>query len=223
MNTTQAIEKPSALRVVASSVGIVAGVGGLEHGFFETLQGSNTPSGKVIEAIGLAQRFWKHGSEPAFTLIPNYLLTGILAMIAGLAVIIWAAAYIEKKHSALVLMGLSIIMFLVGGGFAPPVCALLAIVAAAGSNKPFPWLQTHVPEKLRSLLAELWKFSLIPFIVLTSFALIIAIFGYPLLWLFPANITLSILSTIGNIAFYGLGPLVLITSLAHAIQKKQKH
>ena len=213
----------SALRMVASSVGVVAGIGGLEHGFFELLQGRNTPSGKVIEAIGLAQRFWQHGSEPAFTLIPDYLLTGILATIASLMVITWAAAFIERKHGALVLLCLSIIMFLVGGGFAPPVCALLAIVAAAGMNRSFPWLRTHIPEKLIAFLSTLWKSALIAFIVLVMFAVIVAIFGYPLLWLFSADTTLRILSTLGNITFFGLGPIILITSLAYDIQKRSNH
>jgi hypothetical protein len=209
----------SALRMVASSTGVVAGIGGMEHGFFEMLQGNTVPSGRVVEAIGVAQRFWVHGSEPAFTLIPNFLVTGILAMIAGLMVIVWSVAFIDKKYGALVLLGLSITMFLVGGGFAPPVFAIVAILAVILMNKPFRGLRTHIPAKLIDLLAKLWKIALVPFIALALIEIITAIFGYPLLWFFHKDHVGDVLMTFGNITFFGLGPIVLITSLAYDLKK----
>jgi hypothetical protein len=53
----QAIPAPrgvrnSATRVVASIFGVFAGLLGLEHGYFETLQGNGAPSGIMISAIG---------------------------------------------------------------------------------------------------------------------------------------------------------------------------
>lgn len=54
--------------------------------------------------------------EPAMTIIPNFLLTGILAIIMGIIVTIWSAAYIERKNGGLILILLSIIMLLFGGG-----------------------------------------------------------------------------------------------------------
>ena len=42
----------SATRIVASFIGIYAGLLGLEHGYFETLQGNVKPSSIVIGAIG---------------------------------------------------------------------------------------------------------------------------------------------------------------------------
>jgi len=211
----------SALRMVASSTGVVAGIGGIEHGFLEMLQGNSVPSGRVVEAIGVAQRFWVYGTEPAFTIIPNFLVTGILAMIVGLMVIIWSIAFIDTKYGALVLLCLSTIMFLVGGGFAPPVFAIVAILAAILMNKPFRWLRTHIPEKLIDLLARLWKIALVPFIALSLIEMINAIFGYPLLWFFDEDKIVDIQMTFGNIIFFGLGPIVLITSLAYDIKKRK--
>ncbi len=78
----------SGTRVVASASGILTGLAGMEHGFFEMLQGSVAPSGVMIEAIGPAQRFWELGTEAALTVVPNFFVTGILAMMVGLAVII---------------------------------------------------------------------------------------------------------------------------------------
>jgi hypothetical protein len=216
----KAVKNTSATRLVASSIGVVAGLAGMEHGFFEMLQGNLVPSDKVINAIGPVQRFWEHGTEPAFTVIPNFFVTGILAMLVGLFVIIWAAVYIDRKHGAWVLALLSIMMFLVGGGFAPPVCAILAIVAATGINRPLVWWRRHLPVGLRDFLARLWKWSLIAFVVLALFAVEIAIFGYPLLWFFSADSALDVLSTLGNITFFGLGPVVIVAAFAYDVQKK---
>lgn len=90
---------PSAIHVIASTVGILCGISGMEHGFFETLQGSVAPQTLLISAIGPVQRFWPGGTETALTIIPNFLVTGILAVLGGLAVIIWPAAFMQKKEA----------------------------------------------------------------------------------------------------------------------------
>jgi hypothetical protein len=41
---------------------------------------------------------WPHGNEPAFTLIPNFLVTGIAAMIVGLIVIVWSLFFVQKQR-----------------------------------------------------------------------------------------------------------------------------
>jgi hypothetical protein len=41
----------SATRIAASTLGVYAGLLGMEHGYFETLQGSVAPSGITINAI----------------------------------------------------------------------------------------------------------------------------------------------------------------------------
>ena len=63
------------------------GLAGIEHGYFELLQGNNTPDNIMITAIGPSQRFWEHGTERALTIIPNFTVTGILAIVFGLLVL----------------------------------------------------------------------------------------------------------------------------------------
>jgi hypothetical protein len=92
-----------ATRIVASSAGAIAGLAGMEHGPFEVLQGNAMTSGLVIEAIGPAQRFWEHGTEPAMTVVPNLLTSGILAMVVGLSVMVWAIALVDRKYGVGVL------------------------------------------------------------------------------------------------------------------------
>ena len=111
-------------RVVASLLGIFAGLGGgVFHGIGEVLQGSVTSNGIMIQAYPAMQAT---SGEPAMTLLPNFLLTGIFAIIIGIIVTIWAAAFIGRKNGGLVLILLSIIMLLVGGGIIPPLFGVLA-------------------------------------------------------------------------------------------------
>jgi len=83
------------------------------HGPGEMLQGNISPDGLVIEA-------WPEltvlAGEPAMTIIPSFLVTGILTIIFGLLVAVWAAKFVQRKNGGLVLILLSIIMLLVGGG-----------------------------------------------------------------------------------------------------------
>ena len=149
------MKNASATRAVASTLGVLVGVAGMEHGFFEMLQGNVTPSGIMIDAIGPAQRFWEYGTERALTIIPNFFVTGILAIIVGLLVTIWAGLFIGRKHGAWVLMLLSIILWLVGGGFGPIFMSILAIVTATRINKPLKWWRAHLPVNARGFLARI--------------------------------------------------------------------
>lgn len=110
-------------RVTASILGIFAGIGGgVFHGIGEVLQGSLAPNGIMIQAYPAMQAT---AGEPAMTIIPNFLLTGILAIIMGITVTIWSAAFIERKNGGLILILLSIIMLLFGGGIIPVIIGVI--------------------------------------------------------------------------------------------------
>lgn len=80
-------------------------------------------NGMIIQAYPAMQAT---AGEPAMTIVPNFLLTGILAIIMGIIVTIWAAAFIERKNGGLILIVLSVIMLYVGGGIIPPLFGVLA-------------------------------------------------------------------------------------------------
>jgi len=63
----------NATHITVAIVGILCGISGIEHGFFETLQGNTVPNKLLISAIGPANRFWPGGTETALTIIPNFL------------------------------------------------------------------------------------------------------------------------------------------------------
>ena len=214
-------QKPlnSATRAVASTFGVLVGIAGIEHGFFELLQGNVTPSDIMINAIGPAQRFWEYGTERALTIIPNFLVTGILAMVFGLLVTIWAGLFIDRKHGAGVLMLLSIILWLVGGGFGPIFMSILAIVTATRINKPLTWWHAHLPVNARVFFAKLWPWSIIAYTLLFLVSVEIAIFGYPLLGFFSAKTTYGIQYILGYI-MVGFMPVSILTAFAYDIQRR---
>jgi hypothetical protein len=202
-----------ATRVVASTLGILAGLLGLVHGCFEIFQRNATPSGIFIHAVGppcQANRVW-HQCFPAMTIIHSFFVTGILAIFVSAIVILCAAAFVQWKHGGLVLILLSIIQLLVGGGFISPVLCFIAGVVGTRIQAPFAWWRAHLSVHSRRLLATLWPWSLIAFVVL--------LVGYATLGYFFSEFVLSLTRLP---LFFMLGFLLLalavITGFAHDIK-----
>jgi hypothetical protein len=190
-----------AIRIIASVLGATVGLAGLEHGFFEVLQGNVATNSFVIDAIGPAQKLWVGATEPALTIIPNFFASGILAMIVGLLVTIWALVFVHKKYGALVLLFFSIVLFLVGGGSPPLFLGVVASAVATRINKPLSWWTAHLSVNTQSFLAKLWPWSMIAFTFLFWFSVAIAITGWPIV-LFDPNGTNSyaFLSLLGYVS-----------------------
>jgi hypothetical protein len=129
---------------------------------FIGFQKGNAPtSGLLIHAIGEADRMWVGGSEPAFTLIPNFLVTGIVAIIVSLAIIVWSIGFLHKKHGPLVFLLLFVLLFLVGGGIGQVIFFTLCWAFSTRINKPLTWWTKVLPLSLRRVLAKTWHLCLI--------------------------------------------------------------
>ncbi|UCE12290.1 MAG: hypothetical protein JSV04_08815 [Candidatus Heimdallarchaeota archaeon] len=209
--------KHSATRVVASTLGVLVGLAGIEHGILEALQGNVTPDGIWIDAIGPGQRFWENATETAITIIPNYFWTGILAIVIGLIVTIWATVFIERKYGARILFLLSIILWLVGGGFAPIFFSIFATLTATRINNPSKGWDTHFPIRIQILLFKLWPWTVLALVLTFWIGVEIAIFGYPLLWLFNADLTYGIQWILGFTTL-GLMLVSILSALTYDIQ-----
>ena len=166
-----------------SAFGVLCGLTGIIAGYFETLQGNVAPSGFIISTIGPTYSMWDtYGigdlwdTYSAITIIPNFFLTGIVAILVSFLVIIWSVGFIHKKYGAMIFLLLSIIQFLVGGSFVLDL-ALVAAIIATRINKPLTWWRSHLPVNLRSLLAKLWPWSFIAYVLLSLIMLGITIFG----------------------------------------------
>ena len=87
-------------------IGVIFGIAGMTHGFGEILQGNTPTGGLFINAIGAGSSWtrWTEGNEGAFTLIPNFLLTGIFAVTVGLAIVIWSLGFVHRAHGPFVFL-----------------------------------------------------------------------------------------------------------------------
>jgi hypothetical protein len=208
-----------ATRVVASILGALVGLAGIDHGIFEILQGHIAPSSLLIAAIGPAQRFWSYGEETALTIIPSFLLSGILAVILGILVIVWAIGFIDRKHGAGILMLLSIALFLVGGGFAPIFMAVIASLTATRINKPLKFWRKVLPGGVRAFLGKIWLVVLVAFLLIFVFSVVTAIFGWPLTVFFDDETAFEHLNSI-SLVIVGMMLLSSLTGVAHDIQEQ---
>lgn len=167
-----------ATRINVAALGTIFGISGMSHGFFEILQGNVSTSGLFIYAIGEAQKMWPHGNEPALTLIPNFLLTGIAAMIVGLALIVWSLAFVHKKKGPTFFLFLFTLLLFVGGGVAQILFFPFLWLVSTRIHQPLAWWRTVLPRKSQPLLAAIWPWSLIIGAALLIFALEIATTGF---------------------------------------------
>jgi protein-S-isoprenylcysteine O-methyltransferase Ste14 len=144
------------LRITASFLGIYAGLITIQHGIFEIMQGGRSPERLFFHAIGppcQPENAW-HACFPAMTMIPDLLVTGIASVLAGLGMAVWAAVFIRRKCGGFVLVLLSLLALLVGGGFVP---VFIGIVSAATNRGP-----VRIPARNRfAFLAVVWPWPLI--------------------------------------------------------------
>jgi len=170
--------KKNATLVITKTIGVIFGLSGINHGFFESLQGNKPTKGLIIQAIGETQRFYAQGTEEAFTIIPNFLITGLLSMALGLAIVIWSLGFLQTKKGPTVFLVLFVLLFLVGGGIGQIVFFIPAWAFATRMNKPLTWWKKTLPRRLWPFLSKLWVITLI----LASLAILIgielAIFGF---------------------------------------------
>lgn len=194
-------------RITASTLGVLLGLGGLlNHGIFEVLQGNTSTNGFFIEAIGKSERFWVHGTEGAFTIIPNFLATGIIVIVISLVIILWSVKYFQLKYGASVFLILLISLTAFGGGIGHILLIIPAWAYATRINKPLSWWEKILSGGFRKVLSKLWLFTLILTALSWLIVMELGIFGY-----FPGQ---SDPDTILNIVFIFLLAAVVLANMA---------
>ncbi|MFW9980197.1 MAG: hypothetical protein ACFFEJ_19090, partial [Candidatus Thorarchaeota archaeon] len=197
--------------------GALVGIYGIEHGVFEVLQGDTPTEGLLIDAIGPAWEFWPGATEPAFSILPTYFLSGVLAIALGIVVTLWALLYIERKNGPLILFILGMLLFLCGGGSPPLFTGTLACVAATRIGQPMNWWRSRLSDRTQMRLVKTWPLSLIAFFILSFFGVWSAIVGYPLAWFFDFDTMFIILMTVGNLSIVFI-ILAILSAIAYDIQ-----
>jgi hypothetical protein len=140
---------------VATAFGVLAALAGAEHGVGEVLQGSVRPPGIVFQSWPNAAFFRIEAGEPAMSLIPNLLASGVLTLLVSFVFLVWAVRFVDRKHGGLVLLGLSVPLLLVGGGFGPPLLGVIAGLTATRIGAPLRWWRAR-PPRLRGAFASSW-------------------------------------------------------------------
>lgn len=222
MNGESTTAKTSAARVVASVFGALAGVGGLTHGIGETLQGNVTPSGMFIDSWTQGPIATNMGGDPAMTVVPNLLITGVLTIVISLATIVWAVGFVHREHGGAILILLSVGMLLVGGGFGSPIIGILAGIAGTSINAPLTWWRTRLSVSFRGFLARLWPWVLSVSVVDSVFLFVGALilvygFGWGNEDLYLSSFFFAVVSLVLTI-LTGMAYDARRTELAHAAQ-----
>lgn len=182
----------SATKVVVLAFGIMLGIAGIEHGIGEIFQGNIAPGGMVIKSWGESKLFSILMGEPAMTIIPNLLITGVLAIIVSLSIMVWAVVFVQRKNGGLVLILLSILLLLVGGGFGPPLIGIIIGAAGTRINAPLPWWRKRLSVNTRRLLSKLWPWSLIASLLSYFYMFPVSIILWHFFGVYNPNIILSV-------------------------------
>ncbi|MFX1520998.1 MAG: hypothetical protein ACFFCD_13865 [Promethearchaeota archaeon] len=208
----------NATRVIVTTLGLILGVTGMVHGFFEVLQGNTPTGGILIDAIGPEQQRWLYGGESAITLIPNFLITGIVTMCISVVVILWTLFFIRKMYGSSVFLVLNILSFLTGGGVFQVVTFTLTWAFSTRINNSLDWWANQLSAELRQQIKTLW----LPFTILgvISYAIVqdIAVLGA------VPGITAPemILNVVFLLLFFSLGCFILAFMCGFAYELERK-
>ena len=205
----------NATKMVVAMFGVLIGFAGVEHGIFEVLQGNTIPEGIFVDAIGPDWKFWMDASEPTLTLIPNFLVTGLVAIMLGVIMIIWSTKFMERKYGTAIFFLIGIGLFLFGGGFAPIFLTLHASAAATRINQPLNWWRAHLPGK--GGLAKVYPIILIVYAAIFFIAVGMQIFGSPL----DVSMTTNLVWVFA-LAMLVMLPITVIIGFAYDAIKPQK-
>ena len=193
-----------ATRVVAASFGVFAAIGSIEHGIFEIMQGDVAPAGVMINSMGppcVPEEIW-NACEPAMTILPSFLLTGIVAVVLGMIAMVWSLFFITKRRGGLVLIVLSLAMLLFGGGIFPPVIGMAGGAVGTRINTPIAWWRKRFSGGAGRFLAALWPWTVIVLFVGLFGQFLVGHFfndfllrnGWLILVLIPLVLVLTVLS-----------------------------
>lgn len=145
-----------ASRTVVITFGVLAALAAVEHGVGEILQGPVPPPSLVFESWPEHDAFVPLSGEPALSLLPNLLVSGVLTILVAGAMLAWLLLGVHRRHGALFLVGLSLLLLAVGGGFGPPLLGLLL-----GLGIVQPVVGTRKPGRVLRQLGSVWPWSLL--------------------------------------------------------------
>lgn len=140
------------------TLSILAGIMGIEHGIGEVLEGYQPTAGVFILSWPTSAFFEIMGGEPAMTIVPNYFITGLLAIFFSGAFLVLAVKPGLDRKAINILFVLLWLMLLTGAGYGPPILGLIAVLIALKRNSQLKTWR-NLPAKWHSALGMLWPWS----------------------------------------------------------------
>ena len=194
-----------ASRLSIAIFGVITAIAGIEHGVGEILQGKHAPAGVMIESWPGSPYFRMLAGEPAMTVMPNLLVTGILAILATLFFLLWSTFWSGKKLAGWMMILSAIVMLLTGAGMCPPLIVIILSKATLAMNALSK--NKRRLSRLQQFFARLWPGTLI----LSVVCWLSVLPGLPLLDYY-GNVNNTILVVV--LVFFALGTLLLTLNVA---------
>lgn len=197
------------------TLGLLAGIMGIEHGIGEVLEGYRPTESVFILSWPDSTFFEIMSGEPAMTLIPNYFITGVMAIIFSFSFLIVLVKPNPDRKAVIALFTLLFLMLLAGGGFGPPILGMIAALISLKRNSSLKtW--SKLSSNLHRVLSRLWPWSF--GLCLTGWLLLFP--GAPLFVLFTGidNALVMIIPII--IAFVSI-PITLLLGFSRDIMKRK--
>lgn len=205
------INNMSATRIVVAAFGIFAGITGIIAGIFEILQGNTATNGFVISTIDPDHPLSTDFTYFSVSIIPNYLLTGIAALIMSTLFMIWSIGFVHRKHGVKILFILAILQMLVGGGWVIDLASLTCLLATQIGHPLNLW-RTKMPVSIRD-----WSVKLLPFSMIIYVIVALSMNALSILALNDASY-LEIITVLAALMFL---PMILLPlgAISHDIQR----
>jgi hypothetical protein len=164
------------LRLVVAAFGILCGLTGIIAGIFEMLQGNTPTTGLEISTIGSTYLMVDDFTYYAITVIPNFFITGILAIIVSTLVIIWSIQFVHRKNGVAILFVLCLSQMLFGGAWVIDI-ALITCILAIGINRPLSWWSSYFSPTIQRKLVRLFPLSIASYTLISGAMLILTVIG----------------------------------------------
>ena len=138
------------------TAGLFAAFAGLEHGIGEFTSGDVGAHSLVIESWPHVEAFEVLGGEPAMTLIPDLRVAGVVTALVSLVLGWWALRNDGTRRDGWLLLGISALLLVVGGGFGPPLIGLVVGIGLVLQARP----DAAPPGRVSGGLAPRWRLLL---------------------------------------------------------------
>lgn len=208
----QSVSKINAVKISVIAFGLLCGITGILAGIFEISQGNQAINSFKISTISATCKMFEHTTYLAYTLIPNFLYTGIISVAVSSFLIIWTLFFTHKKLWGFIFIGLSVLQLLTGGSFVIDL-ATITFILSFGINSELSWWRRILGNRIRKVLSKIWIWALICYSVLSIIMLLFTLFGRDnasyinLLYIMAAIMFLPML-------------MMIIGGLAHNIEKQ---